>query len=302
MSEERPDAYVRQDEPEAQTTEHRAADGELCEEFISLWSEDSNYTNLLDNRDYLSWLLDFSFDLDAQLDAARSMLTINQSAAKQVQANIKLLNERATHTGSGHDIDELICALERSSYSDAVDSLVATVVIVPMMESFFIELFQGIGKKYKEKKIEPPEHHRWRRADNWNKDPNNCKKDRWDCSVYFGKNKPQPNLYEGIRQLSQATGLCDYLEEEKKNTMDWIKALLVYRNYVFHNGLEWSEAKGNQFQELSKKKNWQYFKPRLTGETPRMFYLCDTVINEMPQMIEFIFDKAGIFAKNLASR
>jgi hypothetical protein len=83
-----------------------------------------SFDDLLDDRDYLFRLLD-TIDWDAQLEAIRSVLARNRSAAEQVSANIAQLGERArTYSGPYHDhlVNEHIDAMFSSSYSDAAVS------------------------------------------------------------------------------------------------------------------------------------------------------------------------------------
>ena len=250
--------------------------------------------NLLDDRDYLFRLLD-TINWDAQLDAIRVVLARNRAAADVVTSNIKELEEEArTYRGPYHEhiIDEHVDAIVQSSYSDAAVSLSAVGMIVPMMESVFRQSFQSLGSMYTGTKMSPPNHHRWQRARDHPK--------RWDCQLYFGEGgngEPKSDIISGIRQLSEAAGLLTFLEPD---TMDWIEAMLTYRNRMFHGGFEWSLAERERFETLIAKQGWEhYFKSARTNGRPWIFYLRDDIIDEMPRRMEGILDSFGRFTKNL---
>jgi hypothetical protein len=247
--------------------------------------------NLLDDRDYLFRLLD-SIDWDSQLDAVRAAIARNRSAAELVSSKIAHLEESArTYTGPYHEhaVDEHIDAMYRSSYSDAVDSLSAIGMVVPMMESVFSQSLQSLGAMYAAKEMEPPPHQRWLRAGD---DPQ-----RWNCQWYFGRCKRRNDIISGIAQLSEATGLSVYLPSDM---MDWIAAMLTYRNRMFHGGIEWSLKQREEFETLIARRQWEkYFQSARIDDKPWIFYLRNEMIEEMPKRLESILDGFGRFAKDL---
>lgn len=247
--------------------------------------------NLLDDRDYLFRLLD-SIDWDAQLDAIRSVLARNRSAAERVAANIDELGQRAeTYSGPHHHhvVDEHVDAMWRSSYSDAAVSLSAIGMIVPIAESVFSQSFQALGSMYAAKQMQPPDHRRWKRADQH--------PERWNCQWYFGRDKARNDIISGLPQISEASGLSTYLEPDM---MEWLAAMVSYRNRMFHGGFEWSLAQRDQFEALIAARNWdKYFQSARTNDKPWIFYLRDEVIDDMPRRMEAILDSFGRFAKDL---
>jgi hypothetical protein len=171
------------------------------------------------------------------------MLSRNRSAA-----DIAELEERArTYSGPYHHhvVDEHVDAMWRSSYSDAAVSLSAIGMIVPMAESVFSQSFQSLGSMYLAKRLEPPDHRRWQRAGR--------RAEHWNCQWYFGRDEPRNDIISGLPQLSEASGLSAYLEPDM---MDWLAAMLSYRNRMFHGGFEWSVAQRNQFKALISVRNW----------------------------------------------
>ena len=247
--------------------------------------------NLLDDRDYLLRLLD-SIDWDAQLDAIRSILAMNRSESARISANIAALGERAaSYSGpyQDHVVDEHVDAIWHSSYSDAAVSLSAIGMIVPMVESVFSQSFQSLGSMYAAKHMEPPDHRRWKRAGEH--------AERWNCQWYFGRGEPRHDIISGLPQICEATGLSSYLEPD---IMDWLAAMLSYRNRMFHGGFEWSLGQRDQFDILIATKKWEnYFQSARTNDKPWIFYLRDEVINDMPRRMELILDGFGRFAKDL---
>lgn len=250
-----------------------------------------SFENLLDDRDYLFRLLD-SINWDAQLEAVTAVLERNRAAAEHVSLSIAQLGERAhTYAGPYHDhiVGEHVDAIYRSSYSDAAVSLSAIGMIVPMMESVFSQSFQSLGALHDAKAMQPPEHRRWKRAGAHEK--------RWNCQWYFGQAGARNDIICGIPQLSEATGLSPYLHDD---VMDWIVAMLTYRNRMFHGGFEWSLEQRDQFERLIDARKWdKYFQSARTNDRPWIFYLRDDVIEEMPKRMESILDSFGVFAKHL---
>ena len=249
------------------------------------------FDDLLDDRDYLLRLLD-TIDWDAQLDAIESVLARNRSAAEDVAATIAGLEEQAkTYSGPYHDhvVDQHIEAIWRSAYSDAAISLAALGMIVPMAESVFSQSFQALGSMYVAKQMQPPDHPRWKRSEQHPQ--------RWNCQMYFGHQEVRSDIISGLRQISQATGLLAYLGPD---VMDWLSAMLTYRNKMFHGGFEWSLAQRDQFENQIKSQNWdKYFQSARTNDKPWIFYLRDEVIDDMPRRMKSILDSFGRFAKDL---
>jgi hypothetical protein len=177
----------------------------------------------------------------------------------------------------------------RSTYSDAAVSLSAIGMIVPMAESVFSQSFHSLGSMYVAKELEPPDHPRWQRA--------GPHPERWNCQWYFSRDEPRNDIISGLAQLSEATGLSAYLQPDM---MDWIAAMLSYRNRMFHGGFEWSLAQRDHFESLIAARKWdKYFQSARTNDKPWIFYLRDEVIDDMPKRMESILDGFGRFAKDL---
>jgi len=247
--------------------------------------------NLLDDWDYLFRLIN-TIDWDAQLEAIRSLFRQHRAWPDSVSANIaRLKNEAETYRGPYHDhlVDEHVNAMFRSSYSDGVISLSAMGVIVPMIETVFSQSFQSLGAKYAVTGLTPPDHQRWRRAEGH--------AEAWNCQWHFGRRDPRLDITAGIPQLSDAAGLAPFLPAD---ALDWIVALLTFRNRMFHGGLEWSIGQRNQFEKLIEQRKWdRYFVAALSNDRPWIFYLRDEMIDELPDRMNSLLDAFGRFARSL---
>ncbi|ESY22448.1 hypothetical protein [Mesorhizobium sp. C395A] len=247
--------------------------------------------NLLDDRDYLYRLVS-TIDWDAQLEAIRAVLREHRRSADHVSTNIKELEEEArTYQGPYHDhvVDEHVDAIWRSTYSDAAISLSAVGMIVPTLETIFAQAFRALGDKYVAKGIAPPDHKRWRRAkDN---------PERWNVQWYFGKSDAGVDIVSGLPQLCDATGVSAHL---RPDDLDWIVALLSYRNRMFHGGFEWSIPQRQTFVALIAERGWdQYFVWSTTDHEPWICFLRDQVIDALPDRVFAILGSLGRFTKAL---
>lgn len=251
----------------------------------------SGLSNFLEDRDYLYRLVS-TIDWDAQLDAISAVLKEHRRSADQVSINIKELDERArTYRGPYHDhvVDEHVDAIWRSTYSDAAISLSAIGMIVPTIETIFAQTFRALGEKYDAKGIAPSEHKRWRRA----KDH----PERWNVQGYFGKDGYRVNIVAGLPQLCEATGITAYL---RTDDLDWIDALLNYRNRMFHGGLEWSVPHRQAFGALIEERSWdRYFVWSKTNDEPWICYLRNEIIDALPDRVFAILGSLGRFTKSL---
>lgn len=247
--------------------------------------------DLLDDRDYLYRLV-ATIDWDAQLDAIRAVLREHRRSADHVSTSIKALEEEArTYRGPHHEhvVDEHVDAIWRATYSDAAISLSAVGMIVPTIETIFAQAFHALGEKYVAKNMAPPDHKRWRRA---KEHP-----DRWNVQRYFGKDENRVDIVSGLPQLCEATGVSIHLGPDD---LDWIVALLSYRNRMFHGGLEWSSQQRQMFVALIEARGWdQYFVWSTTNDRPWICYLRDEVIDALPDRVFAILGSLGRFTRAL---
>ena len=260
------------------------------EEFF--WNAPENLENLMQGRDYLYRLL-HTIDWDMQLIAIRGMLRRNREAMASVDQEIA--ESRAAtdaYNGPHHDhyIDEHVYMLQQSVYTEAAVSMAAIGMVAPMVESVFAEAFRELGKMYVVKNRSPGDHKRWTRADEH--------KDRWNVQVYFdSKREAKSNIILGLPQIAEAVGLNAHIDSE---TWKWLDAMLQYRNYMFHGGLEWSEENREKFQTLIETQGWEkYFDKSTTNDAPWIFYIRADAIDDIPNKLEAVLDGLAAFAKSL---
>jgi len=248
--------------------------------------------NMLDDRDYLYRLVS-TIDWDAQLQAIRSVIRQHRISADGVSDNIKSLEEEArTYDGPYYDhvVDEHVDAKWRSSYSDAAISLSAIGMIVPMIETIFAQTLHALGAKYVAKGIAPPVHKRWQRAGDHPQ--------RWNVQWCFSGDDARNDIVSGLPQFSEASGLSAHLQPED---LDWIVALLSYRNRMFHGGFEWSIPQRQMFVNLIAEREWdRYFFWSKINDEPWICYLRDEVVDALPDRVLAILGSLGRFTKALS--
>lgn len=241
----------------------------------------------MDDRDYLFRLVT-EIDWESQVRAVRTVLGRNARASAAAQEHI----DEVKRTGRGQlDEDDLLDALHQATYDDGANSMAAIGMVAPMVESLFSQAFASLGLLYSEKDIAPPEDERWTLAGG--------DEQRWNCQYYF-KNAGEPpkqDIISGIVQLSRATGLKNHIS---KADFVWIRAMLTYRNFMFHNGLEWTPRRRAEFTKVIEAQKWEHFFSSATsGGYPWVFYIEKRVMAEIPDVIERILDGMGNFAKSL---
>ena len=241
----------------------------------------------MDDRDYLFRLVT-EIDWESQVRAVRTVLSRNSKASAAAQEYIDEL--KATGRGQ-RDEDDLLDALSQATFDDGANSMAAIGMVAPMVESLFSQAFSSLGLLYAEKGMEPPDDERWSVA--------GSHEHRWNCQYYF-KNVDEPprqDIISGIVQISRASGLKNYIT---KADFVWIRAMLTYRNFMFHNGLEWSPQRRADFVKVMKEQKWEhFFSFAKTGGDPWVFYIDKEVMADIPNVIERILDGMGKFAKKL---
>ncbi|PJO47203.1 hypothetical protein [Brucella pituitosa] len=247
----------------------------------------------IDHRDHLYLLLP-TVDWDSQILAVKSMLRNNANALKASDDEIAKSKEYLQDYNGpyhSHYEDEHVNLLHQSVYFEATASLSAIGMIAPMIETIFCQSMSELGTLYQLAGIEPPAHKRWKRSIG--------NVHRWNAQWCF-KSDPKANsndLISGLRQISDATRLSEHMDT---TTWQWIKAMLSYRNYMFHNGFEWPVDKRTEFQKRIESEGWgQYFSCSKTSDKPWIFYLEQETIALMPDEMLKILDGIASFIKGL---
>ena len=245
-----------------------------------------------DDRDS-AYILISDLDIESQLFAISGILSRNESAEAAATQRIQELEEWAKKTNgieNQHAVDEWVDELHYSVYTDAAASMSAIGMFAPLLESIFTQAFSSLGVFYLRSGTSLPSHKRWTR-------PNTDNLDRWSAQTYFGSNEPRSDLFLGISQLSDATGLCDHLE---KSDLDLLEALFFYRNRMFHMGFEWPMESRIAFLSHVEKKGWDdYFSSSTSGGEPWIIYLSTPTIRLLTAFIDGIISKIGRFARTL---
>ncbi len=182
-------------------------------------------------------------DLSAQLLAMESLLGRNQEADEKLRLKINNLYKRAQQAtyepGSFEEANQdggWLNLQDVGSYQSAAHSMAAVAMLAPFAEMLFVRIFQNI----REKQLAP-------QADCDEKRRQASEEQFWDPHWFFQpKKRPRKDLPEGTKQLADYSGLAEFLPGDYYKT---VKALLCYRNAMFHNGLEWPEEGFKKFQE-----------------------------------------------------
>lgn len=268
--------------------------GELSDDDFAGFQTD--WSSLLHGRDHILTLID-NVEWDSQLQAIRLLIDWNRKAREDFSAYIQQSEvEVNAYSGPHHDhyVDQHVDLLHETVYRDAAESMSAIGMIAPMVESTLCQALAALGKMYQEKKMNPPTHYRWTRADKAD-----CPWElRWNCQFYFNdQNEAKNNIPLGFPQLAEACGLARHLTSD---FLTWSKAMFNYRNFMFHGGFEWSVGNRQKFTELIEKEGWhQFFTCSTSRGEPWIYYLTNETIDAMPDRVEKMLDGLGQFAKEL---
>jgi hypothetical protein len=245
-----------------------------------------------DDRDFADMLISI-LDIESQLFAITALLSRNDAAEAEATARIKELEDWArTSTGTQAEraVDLWVDEMHYSVFTDATSSMAAIGMFMPLLESIFTQTFRTLGEMYQKSGRANPDHKRWKR-------PNPNDLNRWHAQTYFGSDTPSSDLFPGIKQLAEASGLKSYLDDAD---MALLEALTFYRNRMFHMGLEWPLDSRKSFWEHATKKGWSdYFTISTTGGEPWIIYLSPGTIRALTPFVDRLIGQIGRFAKDL---
>ncbi|SRR6266568_246891 len=100
-----------------------------------------------DANRYFLYAIGVDIDLDAQLDASRTLLERHRAADVELTERIKRLEERAhgtTGRASELAVDEWLDSIQRSIYQDAAHSLAAVGMLAPLLEIILVHSFAAL--------------------------------------------------------------------------------------------------------------------------------------------------------------
>lgn len=228
-----------------------------------------------------------SIDLFSQRVAINKLVSLINRTQINEQEEIKKIEVMCKNaSGSRNDflVDELVDSYHFSVYFDSTYSMAILGMIAPTVESLFYEIFLNIGKLG---------------SDRFPK-RQNCRINHieqeliWDCHYYINKGNKTDNIIAGIQQLAKITGFREYLPNDYYNVID---ALFLYRNMMFHNGLEWNEEYLDKFMNKINSnnvmKNW--FTCSTRDSKPWIYYMTNEYMERCFRFINEIEIASGAF-------
>lgn len=241
----------------------------------------------LDDRFLASFVLG-NLDYDAQLLAIKRLLRRHKEADEQLVKeieDIKAFAERASGAANERAVDDLVDHFHYSVFQDAAHSMAAVGMLAPFVESLFRQSFFGIRELFALDGASFEDHLR----------SSMPPRQQWDCR-YATSGK---NLVEGIKQLSEATGLADDLPADLSRTLG---ALFRYRNKMFHLGFEWPQVERTRFERAIVAEGWpqEWFTKATSGGEPWIFYVSEVFINHCLQIIDDVLLGLGAFVRRRA--
>jgi len=244
----------------------------------------------LSDRDHAHALLG-DIDLDAHLLAIRQALGQHRRAEQQLQAELDRLVEDARSANGAWAqrlVDIRVDLLHGSVYQDAAHSAAAVALLAPLLEAVFTRLFEAIGRQGWPRDAGE----RRRRADKL-ADPDAR---FWDAQAYFPRRgEPTTNVLLGPGQLAEEAGLQAELPADTWKVFD---AIMNYRNFTLHNGLEWPPAKRAEFDVMVADKGWpsEWFTRSTSDRRTWIIYLSVDLIQRTLSLVDDVLDAAGRFA------
>lgn len=262
----------------------------MTEQEMPEWLKDTGRFGMpeISDRDAASMLLP-DLDYDAQLLAIHSALLLHREANAKLEGEIKELEEYARRTSglrNQHAVDEWIDRLHGSVYQDAAQSMAAVGMIAPLIESIFFQAFQNMRKQFFAGEVPQGNYDRWRLP----------AEDRWNCHYVWNKSRRGINLFEGIIQMAEDTGLISHLPIDLKPIL---QALFEYRNKMFHCGFEWPVEERTRFDNRIVQAGWpgEWFSRATSDGAPWIFYMTGALVGRSLDIIEEIISGLGAFSR-----
>lgn len=239
-----------------------------------------------DGWDEADYLLGADLDYRTQVLAIEELLARQTAADGALSQRIDDLEARAL-SAQGEDADHLVDMsvdhMHFSVYQHAAHAMAAAGMLAPLFESMLVRTFACIGER-----PWPPAHtDRLKRA-------GADHVDLWNAQVCFNQDGGmKSDILCGVRQLAKMTGLACRLPSDFHEVFE---ALMLYRNNMFHNGLEWPAEKRAKFQRQVEHKRWEsWFSAATTGGEPWAFYMTETLIAHCLET----FDKVMVATSHL---
>lgn len=220
--------------------------------------------------------------IDMQIAAMRSLLHRNRIEDARLRDLFTELEEQAET--SSLDVAEVDLhygeLFYRTVYQDGTHALAALGMIAPLAESVFVRLFEYVAKMGV-----PKEYSRWRVPD--------ADLRKWNCKLrWCESSQPQWNddIVGGVDQMAKMVDIDRLLTP---NDRIRVRALFTYRNYMFHNGIEWPEERAAKFAEMAGGWPDGWFGSARVGGRPWIFYLTDKFADDCFCMLERFVEGVG---------
>jgi hypothetical protein len=243
----------------------------------------------MDSRDFACVVLP-DLDYDAQLISIRYLLRIHENVDQELIKEIKEIEEFAKNTTGRRNeyaVDEWVDRLHSSVYQSAAHSMSAVGMLAPLMESVFHQAFNGIHEKLFTDEEISIDHIRSKIKDD----------KKWDCHFVFDEKSTKKDLVGGIIQLSDATGLKQFLPHDIEMVL---RVLFSYRNKMFHCGFEWPMEERICFWECIQNGYWpeNWLDKATIGNDPWIIYLTGEFIQHCINTTEKVIEALGNFVVN----
>ena len=260
-------------------------DLEKMMQLIAAWKKKSDRISREDAKS----LIRDCIDLESQLIAIKVHLQRNKEFEKVTVEQIEAFEEevRATIDG-GQEFKKYIetrkaDAMCVSKFLDATRSMSATSLLAPFVESLFVSIFIGIRKLAWE--------------ENYN-DPRKMamQEQYWNPRVIIRNRGANRDIVKGIVELAESTNLHSHLPKKYEQKLE---ALFLYRNNMFHYGLEWPLDIHANFAK--KNSNWpkEWFIQSEDGDEPIVFYISEEFIAQCLNMVDNVLIGVGLYLSNI---
>ena len=165
--------------------------------------------------------------------------------------------------------------------------MAAVGMLAPLVEALFVSVF----KHFEEKGTTAPSPGDPRRQATG--------RSYWDPNVVYeqGKKRKDRGRVKGIFQIAGSIGLEPFLPKDSQKTLE---ALFLYRNRMFHDGLEWPEEVRTKFRDMIQEEDWpeEWFPPTSKNGEPLLFSMSTEFIRHCLRTIDGILDGVGAYARS----
>lgn len=222
-------------------------------------------------------------ELDMQLAAIRSLLHRNRAEDARLLTQLEEIDRRARSLrGMANEraVDHYGEVFYETVYQSGTHALAAVGMVAPLTESVLVRLFGCILRMGDPKR----QHPRWNVDD---ADPN-----KWNCKFRWDQEKSewQDNIVAGVDQMAKMINIDTILSPEDRQRL---RALFSYRNYMFHNGMEWPDERVAAFDRLVGTWPAGWFTSARSGDRPWIFYMTQAFTDDCLALLERFADGVG---------